>query len=40
MQPRVEELFDKLQEHFSQPRKEKRFTPGYDADDFRTVFGG
>lgn len=39
LQPRVEELHDKLQEHFSRPRPERRFSPGYDADDFRTVFG-
>ena len=40
LQPRVEELHDKLQEHFTRPRPHRRFTPGYDADDFRTVFGG
>jgi integrase len=40
MVPRVEELHDKLQEHYTRPRPEKQFTAGYDADDFRTVFGG
>ncbi len=40
LQPRVEDLHDKLQEHFNRPRPERSFPAGYDADDFRTVFGG
>jgi integrase len=40
LQPRVEELHDKLAEHYSRPRPQQSFTPGYDPDDFRTVFGG
>lgn len=38
--PRLEETFDKLQEHFTRPRPDRRFTPGYAAEDVRTVFGG
>ena len=37
--PRIEETFDKLQAHFTRPRSDKRFTPGYAAEDVRTVFG-
>ena len=37
---RVEDLHDKLHEHYTRPRPEKRFSPGYDPEDFRTVFGG
>ncbi len=40
LQPRVEELHDKLAEHYSRPRPQQSFTPGYDPEDFRTVFGG
>jgi integrase len=40
LQPHVDEVHDKLQEHFRRPRPERRFAPGYDPDDFRTVFGG
>jgi integrase len=37
---RVEDLHDKLHEHYARPRPQTRFAPGYDAEDFRTVFGG
>lgn len=40
LRPRVEEMFDKLQAHYSQPRPAQTYTPGYDADDVATVFGG
>lgn len=40
LQPRIEEIFDKLQEHFDRPAPTRSFPPGYDADDVRTVFGG
>lgn len=37
---RVEELIDKLQQHYARPHIERHFTPGYDAEDIRAVFGG
>lgn len=37
--PRIEELHDKVQEHFSRPRPVKTFAPGYSADDIAAVFG-
>ncbi|OAK53861.1 integrase [Rhodococcoides kyotonense] len=37
--PRIEELHDKVQEHFSRPRPIKTFAPGYSADDIAAVFG-
>jgi integrase len=40
LRPRVEEIFGRLQQHYTQPRPAQTLTPGYDADDFRTVFGG
>lgn len=40
LHPDVEQLHDKLQEHFLQPRPQPAFSPGYEAADFRTVFGG
>jgi integrase len=40
LQPHVDEVHDKLQEHFNRPRPQRRFAAGYDPDDFRTVFGG
>lgn len=39
LQPRVEELHDKLQEHFTRSRPEPTYAAGYDADDIATVFG-
>lgn len=39
LRPRVEEMFDKLQQHYSQPRPQQTFTPGYESDDVATVFG-
>jgi integrase len=39
LRPRVEEMFDKLQAHYTQPRPTQTYTPGYDADDVSTVFG-
>lgn len=40
LQPRVEEMFDKLQEHFDRPAPARSFPPGYDPDDVKAVFGG
>ncbi|WP_309241067.1 tyrosine-type recombinase/integrase [Nocardia sp. BSTN01] len=39
LQPRIEELHDKLAEHFARPREERRFAPGYAAEDIEAVFG-
>ncbi|HYJ68737.1 MAG TPA: hypothetical protein VEX15_13885, partial [Nocardioidaceae bacterium] len=39
LRPEVDEIFDRLQRHYSEPRPARTLTPGYDADDFRTVFG-
>ncbi len=39
LQPRVEELHDKLQEHFTRSRPEPTYSPGYHANDIATVFG-
>lgn len=39
LQPRIEELHDKLAEHFARPREERRFAPGYAAEDIAAVFG-
>ncbi|MDW5327147.1 site-specific integrase [Plantactinospora sp. KLBMP9567] len=36
---RVEELFDKLAEHYSQPRPQTTYSPGYDPADVQVVFG-
>lgn len=36
---RVEDLFNKMQEHYSRPRPERRFNPGYNPDDIQAVFG-
>jgi integrase len=40
LRPRVEEVFGRLQQHYARPRPAQTLTPGYDADDFRAVFGG
>lgn len=40
LRPRVDEVFGRLQQHYAQPRPEQTLAPGYDAEDFRTVFGG
>lgn len=37
--PETEEIFDRLQAHYTQPKPARTLTPGYDADDLRTVFG-
>ncbi|MFD9025199.1 tyrosine-type recombinase/integrase [Streptomyces parvulus] len=36
---RVEEIFDKLAEHYNTPRIERSYPSGYDVDDIATVFG-
>lgn len=35
----VEELFDKLAEHYARPRVEPSYAPGYDPADIEAVFG-
>lgn len=40
LRPRVDDVFERLQRHYVQPRPAQTLTPGYDAADFRTVFGG
>lgn len=40
LRPRIDEVFEKVQEHFANPVPERSLTPGYDADDFAAVFGG
>jgi integrase len=40
LRPRVEEIFERLQRHYAQPKPTQTLTAGYDADDFRAVFGG
>lgn len=40
LRPRVEEVFDRLQQHYGRPRTAPKPTPGYDDADFKTVFGG
>ncbi len=37
---RVEDLHDKLQEHYTRPRPQRTFAAGYDPDDIMAVFGG
>lgn len=37
--PRMEDLIDKMQEHFARPRPTKVYTSGYAADDIAAVFG-
>lgn len=39
LRPRVEEVFDRLQQHYGTPRPAPRPTPGYDDADFKTIFG-
>jgi len=40
LRPRVEQIFDRLQRHYNEPRPTQTLTPGYDAEDFKAVFGG
>lgn len=35
---RVEELIDKVQQHYARPQVERHFTPGYDPADIQAVF--
>ncbi len=37
---RVEDLHDKLQEHYTRPRPQRSYPAGYDPDDVKAVFGG
>lgn len=36
---RVEDLVDRMQEHYTRPRPKRSFAPGYDPDDIKVVFG-
>lgn len=36
---RVEDLVDRMQEHYARPRPKRSFAPGYDVDDIKVVFG-
>lgn len=40
LEPRIEELFSKLQTFYTRPRPVPVPAPGYDVDDFKAVFGG
>lgn len=40
LQPRIEDLQDKLQEHYARPRVERQFVAGYAQEDIEVVFGG
>jgi integrase len=37
---RVEDLFDKLQEHYNRPRPQRTYAAGYAEADIQAVFGG
>jgi len=37
---RVEDMNDKLQEHYTKPRPRRSYPAGYDPADIETVFGG
>lgn len=37
---RIEDLHDKLQEHYTRPRPQRSYPAGYDPDDIKAVFGG
>lgn len=39
LRPRVEQMAEKMLEHYARPRPEQSLTTGYDPDDFKTVFG-
>jgi integrase len=39
-QPRLEDLMDKLAAHYARPPAPPEWSPGYDPEDVRTVFGG
>ena len=38
--PRLDDLMDKLAAHYARPPAPMTWSPGYDPDDVRTVFGG
>jgi integrase len=37
---RIEDMHDKLQEHYTRPRPQRSYPAGYDPDDIKAVFGG
>jgi integrase len=37
---RIEDMHDKLQEHYARPRPQRSYPAGYDPDDIKAVFGG
>jgi integrase len=36
---RIEDMFDRLQEHYTRPRPVRTYATGYSADDMKAVFG-
>jgi integrase len=37
---RIEDMHDKLQEHYTRPRPQRSYPAGYDSEDVKAVFGG
>jgi integrase len=37
---RIEDMHDKLQEHYTRPRPQRSYPAGYDPEDVKAVFGG
>lgn len=37
---RVEDMYDKLQEHYTRPRPQRTYAAGYSPEDIKAVFGG
>jgi integrase len=37
---RIEDLHDKLHEHYTKPRPQRSYPAGYDTEDIKAVFGG
>jgi len=37
---RIEDMHDKLQEHYTRPRPQRSYPAGYDPEDIKAVFGG
>ena len=40
LQPRLDEVIDKLRDHYARPRPQRSFAAGYGTADIATVFGG
>jgi hypothetical protein len=37
---RIEDMHDRLQEHYTRPRPQRSYPAGYDPEDVKAVFGG